>query len=82
MDGVTGSVNTSAARAAAETPAAVHVRGGRGYVSQVVELVRQVAEAAHALHERGIIHREVKPGDEGPCSAGSGPSIASPACCC
>jgi WD40 repeat protein/serine/threonine protein kinase len=36
---------------------------GRSYVRHVVELVRQVAEAAHALHEAGIIHRDVKPGN-------------------
>src|SRR5205823_4212057 len=36
---------------------------GRGYVRQVVELVRQVAGAAHALHEAGVIHRDVKPGN-------------------
>jgi serine/threonine protein kinase/dipeptidyl aminopeptidase/acylaminoacyl peptidase len=34
---------------------------GRSYVRHVVELMRQVAEAAHALHEKGIIHRDVKP---------------------
>jgi serine/threonine protein kinase/formylglycine-generating enzyme required for sulfatase activity len=33
------------------------------YVRQVVDLVRQVAEAAHALHERGVIHRDIKPGN-------------------
>ena len=37
--------------------------GGRGYVRHVVELVRQVAEAAHALHEAGVIHRDIKPGN-------------------
>jgi serine/threonine protein kinase len=36
---------------------------GRGYVYAIVELVRQVAEAAHALHEAGVIHRDVKPGN-------------------
>jgi tetratricopeptide (TPR) repeat protein len=36
---------------------------GRNYVRDAVELVRQVAEAAHALHERGIVHRDVKPGN-------------------
>jgi serine/threonine protein kinase len=33
----------------------------RGYVRHMVELVRQVAEAAHALHEAGVIHRDIKP---------------------
>ena len=36
-------------------------RGGPRYVRHVVELVRQVAEAAHALHEAGVIHRDIKP---------------------
>src|SRR5262249_7990331 len=35
--------------------------GGRDYVRHVVELVRQAAEAAHALHEAGVIHRDLKP---------------------
>jgi serine/threonine protein kinase len=38
-------------------------RVGQSYVRQAVELVRQVAEAAHALHERGILHRDIKPGN-------------------
>ncbi|HEV3384936.1 MAG TPA: protein kinase, partial [Gemmata sp.] len=37
--------------------------GGRNYVEQIAELVRQTAEAAHALHEAGIIHRDIKPGN-------------------
>jgi WD40 repeat protein/serine/threonine protein kinase len=38
-------------------------RAGKTYVRQVVELVRQVSEAAEALHGRGIIHRDIKPGN-------------------
>jgi len=37
--------------------------GGRGHVRQVVEIVRQVAAAAHALHEAGVVHRDIKPGN-------------------
>jgi hypothetical protein len=36
---------------------------GPSYVQQVVELVRQTAEAAHALHEAGVVHRDIKPGN-------------------
>jgi serine/threonine protein kinase len=36
---------------------------GRGYVRHVAELVRQVAEAAHALHQAGVVHRDIKPGN-------------------
>lgn len=31
------------------------------YVRRMVELVRQAAEAAHALHEAGVLHRDIKP---------------------
>src|SRR5205814_1391126 len=33
------------------------------YARQVAELGRQVAQAAHALHESGILHRDIKPGN-------------------
>jgi serine/threonine protein kinase len=36
---------------------------GPTYIEQVVELMRQVAKAAHALHEAGVIHRDIKPGN-------------------
>jgi serine/threonine protein kinase len=36
---------------------------GRDYVRQAVELVRQIALAAHALNAAGIVHRDIKPGN-------------------
>jgi serine/threonine protein kinase len=37
--------------------------GGRDYLRHIVELMCQVAEAAEALHEAGILHRDIKPGN-------------------
>ncbi|MGL4460592.1 MAG: protein kinase domain-containing protein, partial [Planctomycetia bacterium] len=36
---------------------------GAGHVGRVVEIVRQAAAAAHALHQAGVLHRDVKPGN-------------------
>ncbi len=32
-------------------------------MAEVVEIFRRVAEAAHALHEAGVVHRDIKPGN-------------------
>ena len=37
--------------------------GGRSHVAQVVDIVRQAAKGTHALHETGVIHRDIKPGN-------------------
>jgi WD40 repeat protein/serine/threonine protein kinase/tetratricopeptide (TPR) repeat protein len=44
-------------------PPSPRPRGGRDYVRHVVELVRQVCAAAQALHEKGVVHRDIKPGN-------------------
>jgi serine/threonine protein kinase/tetratricopeptide (TPR) repeat protein len=38
-------------------------QGGQGYIEHAVEILRQVAHAAHALHEHGVVHRDIKPGN-------------------
>jgi serine/threonine protein kinase len=44
-------------------PAPVYPLSKQSYARHIAELVRQVAEAAHALHEAGVIHRDIKPGN-------------------
>ncbi len=46
---------TAAARPTVELP--------QGHVVHVVEMMCQAADAAHALHEVGVVHRDIKPGN-------------------
>jgi serine/threonine protein kinase len=49
----------------ARVPAAIS-RGDasdRGYFRQVAKIIRSVADAAHALHEAGVVHRDIKLGN-------------------
>jgi serine/threonine protein kinase/tetratricopeptide (TPR) repeat protein len=41
----------------------LHASSSRSYVRHVVELLYQVADAAHALHQAGVVHRDIKPGN-------------------
>ncbi len=45
---------------AEEAPSATR---SKGRVAEVVELIRRVADAADALNEAGVIHRDIKPGN-------------------
>lgn len=53
----------TAKETAGYSPEASSVHAGRAHVAQVVELIRQGAEAAHALHEAHVVHRDIKPGN-------------------
>ena len=52
-------------RAAEPRPtwAADRPQNAPSYARHVAELVRQVAGAAHALHQAGVVHRDIKPGN-------------------
>ena len=47
----------------AAVQAAQAVGGGKSYVRKVAEIMVEVAGAAHALHEAGVVHRDIKPGN-------------------
>jgi YD repeat-containing protein len=63
--GAAGPEGKAAHHSAFDVPTLAQTLSGArgGYVGQVAELVRQAARAAHALHEAGVVHRDVKPGN-------------------
>ena len=77
----TGSTEDSAtSRTRVLPPPAIASEGGRapvspaasrGHIATVVKLMRQVAQATHALHEVGVVHRDIKPGNIMVDSSGS-----------
>ena len=67
-DSADGGVSRTASRADAEAvpreaspPAVTAVPSSASYMSRIVEIVRQVAQAAHRLHQAGVVHRDIKP---------------------
>lgn len=53
------------ARPAPPAPVSKHAAptAGKDHIRQMVSIVREIAEAAHALHEAGVVHRDIKPGN-------------------
>jgi WD40 repeat protein/serine/threonine protein kinase len=62
-DAAEAAAQPAPAPAHAPVARAVPPPGGRGHVTHVVEIVRQVADGVHALHEAGVVHRDIKPGN-------------------
>jgi serine/threonine protein kinase/tetratricopeptide (TPR) repeat protein len=38
-------------------------KDSQGYIQHIVELIIQIAQAAQSLHEAGVVHRDIKPGN-------------------
>ena len=58
-----GTKQPSEGETASAVPPSAAVGGGKSYVRKVVDILLEVAGAAHALHEAGITHRDIKPGN-------------------
>jgi hypothetical protein len=72
LSGRSGAADERVAESAADSPPTAEtpspsqpnrIRSSPDHVAQIVEIVRQVADASHALHESGVVHRDIKPGN-------------------
>jgi WD40 repeat protein/serine/threonine protein kinase len=70
----------AAERAESVGPAAASAAGlgtprGQTYIRRIVQIVERIADATHALHEAGVVHRDIKPGNVMITSEGQDPVL-------
>ena len=57
---LSGNSSDETVTAASSTPP---ILNNSGYVAQVVALIQKIASATNALHDVGVVHRDIKPGN-------------------